>query len=159
MFLAKNQDSNGEYYKQYARYQELACCQSGDGTVREKYAVPGKRRSSFHLCSSNGNNRPLMTAATSRNFTGSARTGWINGSYGAGSTVSVVIRHQHPAPSPALCARPAPSLAAMNSQIESVTINGEFFLAEFIVITKARPSKTRKTTLRDDRCKPTVRHS
>ncbi|WP_246561856.1 DUF6094 domain-containing protein [Geobacter grbiciae] len=61
VFLAKNQDNSGEYYKQYARYQSWPVANLGDGAVRGKYTVSGKRQT-LSLGGSNGSNRPLMTA-------------------------------------------------------------------------------------------------
>ena len=50
----------------------------------------------------------------------------------------------------------AVQLAAMNSQIESVTINGDFFLAKFMVITKTETFKDPENNCETMVCKPTV---
>ena len=50
----------------------------------------------------------------------------------------------------------AVQLAAMNSQIESVTINGDFFLAKFMVITKTETFKDPENNSETMVCKPTV---
>ena len=156
VFLAKDQDNSSEIYHQYVRYQSWPAANLGEGATRVKYTVPGNKRQTLSLGGSSGSNRPLMTA---RDLTEFYRECEIR----IDKAADMMLDRQYPSsydtsiqPISTLRTAHAVQLAAMNSQIESVTINGEFFLAKFMVITKTETFKDPETNSETTVCKPTV---
>ncbi len=154
VFLAKDQDNSGEYYRQYARFQSWPSANLEDGAVRTKFTA--NERQTLSLRGSNGSNRPLMTARDLSEF-------YRECEERLDKAAGMVLDRQYPSsydtsiqPVSTLRTAHAVQLAAMNSQIESITINCDFFLAKFMVITKNETFKDPENNCETMVCKPTV---